>query len=74
VAALLLTRAMTSMLVGTRPSDPITFAAMAAIFLVIAILATWIPARRAAALDPLGIEGRITVVSHPVTISLSRRL
>jgi len=51
-AALLLTRAMTSMLVGTKPDDPLTFTAMAALFLMIAILATWIPARRAAALDP----------------------
>ncbi len=52
VAALLLTRVMTSMLVGTRPNDPLTFAAMAALFFAIAALATWLPARRAAALDP----------------------
>ena len=51
-AALLLTRAMTSMLIGVPPNDPATFAAMAALFLGIAALATWIPARRAAALDP----------------------
>jgi predicted permease len=52
IAALLLTKAMTSMLVGTPPDDPLTFAAMAALFFVIAMLATWMPARRAAALDP----------------------
>ena len=52
LAALLLTRAMTSMLVGIKPTDPLTFAAMAALFLLIAGLATWMPARRAAALDP----------------------
>jgi predicted permease len=52
VAALLLTRAMTSMLVGTRPNDPLTFVVMAALFLLITAVATWIPARRAAALDP----------------------
>jgi predicted permease len=52
VAALVLTHAMTSMLVGTRPNDPLTFAAMAILFFAVAILATWIPARRAAALDP----------------------
>jgi putative ABC transport system permease protein len=52
LAALLLTQAMTSMLVGIKPTDPLTFAAMAVLFLVITGLATWIPARRAAALDP----------------------
>ena len=43
---------MTSMLVGTEATDPLTFAAMAGLFLAIAALATWLPARRAAALDP----------------------
>jgi putative ABC transport system permease protein len=52
MAALLLTRAMTSMLVGIKSTDPVTFAAMAALFLLIAAVAAWIPARRAAALDP----------------------
>jgi putative ABC transport system permease protein len=52
IDALLLTQAMTSMLVGVKPNDPLTFAAMAALFLLIAVLATWMPARRAAALDP----------------------
>ncbi|HTX39664.1 MAG TPA: ABC transporter permease [Bryobacteraceae bacterium] len=52
IAALLLTRAMTSMLIGTKPDDPLTFAGMAALFFLIAMLATWLPARRAAALDP----------------------
>jgi putative ABC transport system permease protein len=52
IAALALTRAMTSMLVGIKPTGPVTFAAMAALFFLIAVLATWMPARRAAALDP----------------------
>lgn len=52
LAALLVTRAMTSMLIGTQPTDPLTFATMAALFFLIATLATWLPARRAAALDP----------------------
>jgi len=52
MAALLLTQAMTSMLVGIKPTDPVTFAAMAALFMLIAAAATWMPARRAAALDP----------------------
>jgi putative ABC transport system permease protein len=38
--------------VAVKPTDPVTFAAMAILFLLIAMLATWMPARRAAALDP----------------------
>jgi len=52
VSALLLTRAMTSMLVGVSPTDPATFASIAVIFFAIATLAAWLPARRAAGLDP----------------------
>jgi predicted permease len=52
MAALLLTQAMTSMLVGIKPTDPSTFAGMAAIFFLIAVVATWMPARRAAGLAP----------------------
>lgn len=52
VAALLVTRAINSMLIGITPTDPLTFAAMVALFLLIACLATWLPARRAAVLDP----------------------
>ena len=51
-AALLLTRAMRTMLVGVRPTDPITFLAVAAVFFAIAAVSSWIPARRAAGLDP----------------------
>jgi predicted permease len=51
-AALELARAMTSMLVGVKPADPVTFAAMAMLFLNVAAVASWRPARRAAALDP----------------------
>ena len=52
LAALGLTRVMISMLVGVKATDPVTYAAMVAIFLMIAALASWIPARRAASLDP----------------------
>jgi ABC-type antimicrobial peptide transport system permease subunit len=51
-AAFALTRVMTSMLVGVKATDPPTFAAVAALFFAIAALACWIPARRAAGLDP----------------------
>jgi predicted permease len=53
VAALELTQALKSMLVDVKPTDPATFVTMAAVFFVIATLAAWMPARRAAALDPV---------------------
>ena len=53
VCALALTGVMRSMLVGVEPTDPATFAAMAAGFLVIAALACGVPALRASRLDPL---------------------
>jgi ABC-type antimicrobial peptide transport system permease subunit len=52
VAAIVLGRVMTSMLVGVKPTDPVTFAGITAVFLTITILASWLPARRAAGLDP----------------------
>jgi putative ABC transport system permease protein len=51
-AALILTRAIRSLLVGVTATDPLTFAAMIALFLLIAALASWIPGRRAAGMDP----------------------
>jgi ABC-type lipoprotein release transport system permease subunit len=50
--ALVLTRAMTSMLVGVKPTDPATFASIVVMFFVIAAMACWLPAQRAARLDP----------------------
>ena len=52
VAAIGLTRAMTSMLVGVRPTDPLTYLAMAGLFFAVSAIASWIPAMRAAGLDP----------------------
>jgi len=52
IAALGLTRLMKAMLVGVRATDPVTFGAMVLLFLLIAALSSWMPARRAAALDP----------------------
>jgi predicted permease len=53
LAALGATQVMTTMLVGVKPTDPVTFAAMAVLFLAIAALACWLPGRRAANLDPI---------------------
>jgi predicted permease len=52
IAALGLTRLMTSMLVGVKANDPSTFAIVAGIFILIAGVSSWMPARRAARLDP----------------------
>jgi predicted permease len=52
VAAVGLTRAMTTMLIGVKPTDPVTFAWIVGVFLAIAVLACWFPAQRAARLDP----------------------
>ncbi|MGB6804713.1 MAG: FtsX-like permease family protein, partial [Candidatus Sulfotelmatobacter sp.] len=53
IAALALTRLMSAILVGVRATDPATFAVMAMLFLFIGAVASWLPARRAAALDPV---------------------
>jgi putative ABC transport system permease protein len=52
IAAFAVTRVMASMLIGVKPTDPLTFGAMAILFIGIAAVASWLPARRAAALDP----------------------
>jgi predicted permease len=53
LAAFAVTRVMSNMLVGVSPTDPITFAAISLFFLAVTALACWIPARRAARLDPV---------------------
>jgi predicted permease len=52
LAALALTRVMTTMLVGVTATDPMTYVAMAVLFFAIAAVACWIPAWRASGLDP----------------------
>ena len=52
VGALVLTRWMGAMLVGVRPTDPLTFSAMGVVFLLIAAVSLWLPAHRAATMDP----------------------
>jgi ABC-type lipoprotein release transport system permease subunit len=44
---------MTGMLYGVRPTDPATLVAVTVLFALIASVACWIPARRAAALEPM---------------------
>lgn len=52
-AALAGTRAIASLIVGVRPTDPVTFVAVVALLTVIALVACWIPARRATRVSPL---------------------
>jgi predicted permease len=52
VAAVALTRIMASLLVGVTATDPMTYGTMAVLFAVVATIAAWVPARRAAALNP----------------------
>jgi putative ABC transport system permease protein len=52
VAAVVLGRVMMAMLVGVKATDPATFASMTVVFLGISVFASWLPARRAAGLDP----------------------
>lgn len=51
--ALGLTRLMTAMLFDVKPNDPMTFAAAAAVLTAAALVACWLPATRAARVDPL---------------------
>jgi putative ABC transport system permease protein len=53
VASAGLTRIMTSMLVGIRPTDPATYAVMSALFFLVTAMACWVPARRAGGIDPM---------------------
>ncbi|MEE8362201.1 MAG: ABC transporter permease, partial [Gemmatimonadales bacterium] len=52
-AALALTRLMTSMLYQVDPIDPLTFSAVSAFLIVVALAAAYLPARRATRVDPV---------------------
>jgi ABC-type antimicrobial peptide transport system permease subunit len=53
VLALAGTRVMGGLIVGIKPTDPLTFAVVLGLLTAIAIFACWVPARRATRIDPL---------------------
>jgi hypothetical protein len=52
--ALLLTKVLSKLLFGIGPRDPLSFASVAFVLLVVAVAASYVPARRAARVDPAG--------------------
>jgi ABC-type antimicrobial peptide transport system permease subunit len=52
-AAFVLTRLMATILFGIEPADPATFAGAALLLIAVALLASYVPSRRAAGLDPI---------------------
>jgi putative ABC transport system permease protein len=51
--ALVLTRVMSALLFGVGPTDPMTYAAVSGTLAAVALLATYLPARRASRVDPI---------------------
>ena len=53
LAALALTRVMKSLLYEVKPADPLTFLAVASVLVAVALVACWLPGRRAIKVDPM---------------------
>jgi len=55
IAALAVTRFVSSLLYGVTATDPVTFVGVSLLLLLVAMLASWLPARRATKLDPMTV-------------------
>ena len=53
IGALIAARGLTSLLFATAPTDPLTYAGVATLLTLVALLASYIPARRATKVDPV---------------------
>ncbi len=53
IGAYLLSRYMSTMLFGVKPTDPAVYAVASLVLIAVALLASYLPARRAAKIDPL---------------------
>lgn len=53
VSAVALSRVLSNLLFGVSATDPLTFAALSAVLIVVALAASWLPAVRATRIDPL---------------------
>lgn len=53
VGAFFLSRSMTTLLFNVKPTDPLVYAAVALVLIAVALMASYLPARRASRIDPL---------------------